>query len=1018
MGPPLRGVYTIPPDVGFVDALAQGLLDAWGDDPLRFADVLVLLPTRRAVRSLRDAFLRVTSGRPLLLPRLRPIGDVEDDDEQVAAAALGEDSAESTTVPPAIEKLAREALLTRLVLAFRDTGGQPIAGSMAQALGLARELGRLIDELQIEGVPFDRLETVVESDFAEHWQQTLRFLRIVGKSWPEILAQRGAIDAVDRRNRLLRLQAARWRAAPPGHPVIAAGSTGTQPATRELLAVVAALPDGCVVLPGLDQALDETGWGAVDVTHPQAGLRDLLLALDAERAAVPLWPAASAPPSPARWLLSTIMRPAETTEAWSADAPLDPAALKHVVRVDCATAQQEAVVVALALREALEPDRRLHLVAGTTSAAVQDTRRRTAALVTPDRELARRVAAELRRWDIAIDDSAGVDLAQTPPGAFLRLLARTLADGFAPVDLLALLKHPLAGLGLARPTLLRAARLLDRLVLRGPRPERGLAAVLQRVEATRFSTEQDRDGVREVITYLSVQVEGLAAHGEAVPAAARLDELARTAEAMAATDTATGVDRLWRGDAGEMLAQAVIDWRRHLQDLPDLPLGELPALLDALLAGAVVRPRHGAHPRLAILGPLEARLQHADVIVLGSLNEGTWPPSVDTGPWLNRPMRTALGLPQPERRVSLAAHDFAQAFAASGVLITRAGRIGGAPTVPSRWLARLDALLGYRTDDARTRPAYLKRGDERVGWAELLDEAPGYAPWARPEPRPPLEARPRELSVSAIEQWRRDPYGLYARRILKLRSLDPLEAALGAADRGSALHATLEKFLALHPGALPADSVTQLLRIGTVELAELLKSPAERAFWWSRFERLAAWIVRQENDRRAAGTRMLAQEVDGRLTIGHGAGAFDVTARADRLDLLADGTVEIIDYKTGRVPQPKELEALFAPQLLLESAIARFGAFDSKVPKEPASVELAYWQIHGRDEGGRIVFVKEGERLSDAMFALLKEMIVRFDRIETAYTPLPWPEFGPFFNDYEHLERVTEWSTGGGGEDI
>ncbi|MCW5744700.1 MAG: double-strand break repair protein AddB [Alphaproteobacteria bacterium] len=995
---PPRGIYTIPPDVSFVDALARGLLDAWGDDPLGFSTLLVLVPTRRAVRALREAFLRATSGRPLLLPRLQPIGDVEEGDEVGAAAALGEDDVDSVAVPPPIDPLAREALLTRLVLAFRDDDTRPIAGSVAQALGLARELGRLLDELQIDGVAFEQLKGVVDAPFAAHWQQTLKFLGIIGEAWPAILAERGVIDAVDRRNRLLRQQAARWRARPPGHPVVAAGSTGTQPATRELLAVVASLPLGCVVLPGLDQVLDEAGWAAIDATHPQAGLRDLLAALGVARTAVPVWPAAGARELPARRLLSAVMRPAETTDAWSTDAPLDPAALERVARVDCATPQQEAVVAALALREALE------------------TPRRTAALVTPDRELARRVTAELQRWGIVIDDSAGIDLAHTPPGAFLRLLARALASGFAPVDLLALVKHPLAGLGMARPALVRAARGLDRRVLRGPKPEAGLAALHHRVAEAGFPLAPDREAVRDLLGRLAACVEPLLARGDRVPAVERLDDLARAAEAMAATESISGADRLWRGDAGEALALAVLEWRRHLRELPQLAVDEIPALLDTLLTGIVVRPRHGAHPRLAILGPLEARLQHADLVVLGGLNEGTWPPAVDTGPWLNRPMRAALGLPQPERRIGLAAHDFAQAFAAANVLVTRAGRVGGAPTVPSRWLARLDALLGHRADDVRTRPAYLRRGDARVVWAEALDEPAQYVSWPRPEPRPPLDARPRELSVSAIEQWRRDPYGLYARRILRLEPLDPLEAELGAADRGSALHAALEEFLSRYPDTLPPDAAAQLLRIGERELAELLKSPGERAFWWSRFERLAAWVVRAEQQRRAAGTRALAHETEGRLVIA-GDKPFVVRARADRIDRRADGVWEIIDYKTGRIPQVKELRALFAPQLLLEASIARFGTFQLPVAADkPEAVELQYWQIHGRDEGGRIEPVKDAAELTEKMFALLGDMIRRFDRPDTAYIPLPWPEFGPYFNDYEHLERVTEWSSGGRGD--
>ncbi|QQS11227.1 MAG: double-strand break repair protein AddB [Rhodospirillales bacterium] len=993
-----RGVLTIAADQPFVDALARGLLAAYGGDPLLFASVRVLLPTRRAARSLREAFLRETRGAPLLLPRLTPVGDVDEDDLAVAATPLGEESDAAFDIPPAIAPLEREAFLTRLVAGYGATSDARVAPSSAQALRLARELARLLDELTIEGVGFERLATVVDEGFASHWQRTLTFLKIVGENWPAKLAERGAIDAVDRRNRLLRAQAARWRAEPPAFPVVAAGSTGTQPATRELLAVVAGLPRGAVVLPGLDQELDDESWSRLDPTHPQFALRELLAALEVDRRAVGAWTSGERVDDARRRALSAVMRPAETTEGWSAGAQLDPESLPHVTRVDCATSQQEAVVVAMAPREALERPGR------------------TAALVTPDRDLARRVAVELRRWDIRIDDSAGAPLAESPPGAFLRLVARLAAGDFAPLDLLAVLKHPLAALKLPRGRALAAVRRLDRLALRGPKPDPGLDAIAAIAEAETAKRPADRAALRDLIARLRTALAAVRNRpAEAIAATARLDALARAAEALAATDTETGAERLWRGDAGEALANAVVAWRDALGELPDVTLAEIPALLDQLLDGIVVRPRHGGHPRLAILGPLEARLQRADLLVLGGLNEGVWPPAVDTGPWLNRPMRDKLGLPRPERRVGLAAHDFAQAFAASEVLLTRADRVGGAPTVASRWLARLDALSLRGEDPRDATPDYVARGRGRAVWADALDAPQVYAPWKRPAPRPPLAARPRELSVSSIEQWRRDPYGLYARKILRLDRLDDIEATPGAAERGSALHATIERFLTAFPDTLPSDAVERMIDIGKQELRDLLRAPAERAFWWSRFERMAAWIVETERARRGGGARPLAHEIAGTLTLRTAGGPFAVTARADRIDRLADGSWEIIDYKTGATPSKRELEALYAPQLPLEAAIATGGGFKAG-GAAPAAVALSYWRLNGQDTGGRIVAIDDAESLRDQTLAMLAAMVARFDDPAVPYDALPWPAFGPRFNDYEHLERVLEWSSGGDGE--
>jgi ATP-dependent helicase/nuclease subunit B len=978
-------VFTIAIDRRFADELARGVLAQYGGDPLALADVLILLPTRRSVRALREAFLRAADGKPTILPRMAPLGDVEEGEWEVAS---GDDGA--LALPPAIEPAERDALLARLVAAFTDRE-QPIAQSSAQALLLARELGRLLDELAIEGVPFDRLEGLVDGNFAGHWQRTLKFLGIVGEAWPQVLAERGQIDAIDRRTRAIRAQAARWRENPPPAPVIAAGSTGSQPATRELLSVVAGLPQGKVVLPGLDRDMDERSWAVLDETHPQFGLRDLLKALGCARTAVADWPGSTG--SARHLLITELMRPAETSEDWSRP-PVS--SLEHVTRVDCATPHQEALVVALALRETLKD-------AG-----------RTAALVTPDRDLARRVAAELRRWNIDIDDSAGTPLLDTPSAELLQALLRAIDTAFSPVALLALLKHPLCTLGGDRATLLDAARRLDRKCLRGLKPSAGIEAIRARVEKAKFGNPADRRVVQDVINRLEAATAGLAA---LMQSGAAPDTLLDAA--IAAAETIASPEALWSGEAGGALADALARLRAAWTGKDAIDGGEWPALFAAMLEPEIVRPGWGRHPRLAIWGPLEARLQRADLLVLGGLNDGTWPPAVETGPWLNRPMRAALGLPQPERRIGLSAHDFAAALGAERVLLTRAEREGGAPTVPSRWLARLDALFGYEPGGDAAPPEYIQRGQRSyLAWADQIDRPlKGYKPWRRPEPRPPIEARPTRLSVSSIEQWRRDPYGLYARRILGLEALDPLEAELGAADRGQALHDALDEFLRAHPsGLLPPAAVAEFEALGQKHLGTLMTAPAERAFWWPRFQRLARWFVTTENERRRAGIRLLGSEITGALTVGPANRPLKIEARADRVDELERGVWEVIDYKTGRVPTNDELEALFAPQLLLEAAMAERGGFD-RIKDKARSVRLSYWQANGLGDGGKVVEIKASEELVPAMLALVEKMAAHFAKPGTPYAALPWPAYIPHFNDYGHLERIAEWSSGSGDEE-
>jgi ATP-dependent helicase/nuclease subunit B len=983
----MNGVFTIAIDRRFADELARGVLADHGGDPLALADLLILVPTRRSVRALREAFLRAANGKPTILPRLAPLGDVDESEWEVAS---GDGSALS--LPPAIEPAERDALLAQLVAAFTDDQGQPIAQSAAQALLLARELGRLLDELAIEGVSFDRLEGLVEGNFASHWQRTLKFLAIVGEHWPIVLADRGQIDAIERRTRAIRAQAARWRERPPATAVIAAGSTGSQPATRELLSVIAGLPHGRIVLPGLDRDMDEMSWEQLDESHPQFGLRELLRALGRERRDVADWPGSGG--SARHLLITELMRPAETSDAWTRP-PIS--SLEHVTRADCATPHHEALAVALALRETLKDDGR------------------TAALVTPDRDLARRVAAELRRWNIDIDDSAGTPLADTPPAALLQALVTAVNEGFAPVALLALLKHPLCTLGGDRAALLDAARRLDAECLRGLKPTPGLEAIRARVEAAKFGDPADQRAVQDVLDRLDAATSSLA---EMMAAGAAPDAFLDAT--IAAAETVASAEALWSGEAGEALAEALARLRAAWAGKDSIAGGEWPALLATMLEPETIRPSYGRHPRLAIWGPLEARLQRADLLVLGGLNEGTWPPAVETGPWLNRPMRSALGLPQPERRIGLSAHDFAAALGAERVLLTRAEREGGAPTVPSRWLARLDALFGYEPESPAAAPEYIQRGRRNyLAWADQLDRPEtGYKPRLRPEPRPPLEARPTRLSVSSIEQWRRDPYGLYARRILGLKALDPLEAELSAADRGNALHDTLDEFLRGHPsGLLPPAAIAEFEALGEKHLGELLTSPAERAFWWPRFRRLAQWFVATENARRGAGARLLASETKGALVVGPPGRPLTIEARADRVDEMEKGAWEIIDYKTGRIPTNDELEALFAPQLLLEAAMGERGGFE-KIKGKAQTVRLAYWQANGLGDGGKVSEIKGSDELVPAMLALVEKMAEHFAKPGTSYPALPWPRYVPHFNDYAHLERIAEWSTAGDDEEV
>ena len=1007
----MKGIFSIRAGRPFADRLAARLLHDFAGRPEELALALVFLPTRRAVRTLRDAFLRQSSGRALLLPRMVPLGDIDDEESLFDEIGPGEGMAEAA---PPIPDLARRLALASLIEEQSWKTGERDALPFDQALKLGGELARLLDQVQTERLSFDRLDRLVPDEYAAHWQITLEFLELVTDQWPATLDRLGFVDPATRREAAVAAQIERWRATQPDHPVIAAGSTGSIPATADLIAAIADLPHGAVILPGLDVHLDEPSWAALGPTHPQYGLKRLLERLSVERDAVAdLDTGTDTGTDPRERLLSDALRPAETTDAWTEITQFDDIALDGLTRIDCTDAAEEAAVIALIMRRTLTDE------VGDTPA--------DCALVTPDRALARRVATELARWRIGIDDSAGQPLRDTPVGTFLALVLDCVAEQAAPIPLLALFKHPLCAAGRPAASFRSLARGLERHVLRGPRPAPGLAGLAAALDAA-LDAAQSRAGTTETTETQDELAHLIGWIGELAPlfqpferileaGAAPLRDFVAAhiglAEALAADDRESGAALLWTGEDGEAAASFVADLIDAADRLTPPPARLYRSLFAELIADRVVRPRFGTHPRLAILGPLEARLQHYDVMILGGLNEGSWPPDPAIDPWMGRHMREAFGLPSPERRIGLAAHDFVQASCADRVFWTRAARVDGAPTVPSRWLTRIDTIL-----DAARVERRLTAQEPWRDWARMIDTNPdAAAPVARrPAPKPPVAARPRRLSVSDIERWMRDPYDIYAKHILRLRALDPIDAAADQADYGNVIHATLDRFIAAHPtGPLPDDAPAELLRLGRDAFAPFDAMPGVRAFWWPRFERIAHWFIAHETDRRPL-LAMAHAELSGSLEIAGPAGPFKLTARADRIDHMAAGGLEIVDYKTGAVPSDKEVEHGFSPQLPLEAAIAAAGGFEGLAPT-PAGA-LSYWRITGGQPPGEVKSLRaEAATLADEALAGLTDLVARFDDPETPYLSQPRPDQAPKYSDYEHLARIKEWRGGDGSGD-
>lgn len=971
-------IATIVPSAPFARTLAATLRERYGEGET-LSRVLLLLPTRRACLAMREAFLDGAHHPALLLPRIEPLGEV-DADLWMTGVLYGASARTAEEIPPAMPPAARIMKLARLVHRFEVVGRArrgPVAATMEHAVALAEALSSLLDECTRERVPPEKLrEAASREEFARHWEISLEFLDIVLTHWPQVEREEGYVSPARRQDLLLGHLAEHWRAHPPAHPVIAAGTTGSIPATADLLSVIARLPEGEVVLPGLDTALDRHAWEAIGPTHPQYILKGLLERIGARREEVDVWGEEKEPRRVA--LLREAMLPPEASDRWVSlerDAFLTGDSAFSCVL--CRNEEHEAAAIALALRSALE------------------TEGKTAMLVTPDRALARRVAGMLGRWRLRVDDSSGRRLSEVPAAVFLRLIADCAASDGAPVPLLSLLRHPFCVMGRSGEEVRRLTRLIETHLLRGVRPPGGMEGLLAHARGNSALPAEALSLLEQAVQALHPLSEALTGgYTRKKEFTALLSLHLRALEALAG-------EAPWTDHAGEKLHAALTEIAAHAGALGAIDPSSYGGVAENLLRMSMYQPPYGGHPRLSIVSPQEARMQWADLIVLGGLNEGVWPAPVSADPWMNDTMRAAVGLPPHMRAIGQSAHDVSLLACASEALLTRARKQANAPGIASRWWLRLQAVLGEERMKAS--------GGAWAEWADALLSAPAQTPLSPPLPRPPLAARPTQLWATQVETLMRDPYRFYASRILGLRPLDPLDAGLGAGDFGEAVHSMLERFVQRYPGKAPEDARAQLEAMGREALEAHFHHPQVEAFWLPRIRRIAQWVAAREMTRGAEGIERVDAESNAERRLAAAGADYAICARIDRLERYADGSLRVIDYKTNEPPPQKDIRRGVACQLLLGAWIV--AGRDGVALRHPQ-----YWKVSGAREAGRVVplpGVKDDDAYDATSLRATQEglgrLLAHFADERTAYVVCTDPALALKHNDYEHLERRSEW---------
>lgn len=1057
-----KRVLAIAPGAAFLRTVTETLCNgtlapSWRydpADPLSLARVTIFVPTRRSARVLRSEFVDFLGGKSAILPIIRPLGEADDDSGFFDAAMP-----EILDLAPPVSGTARLLELARLILAWRNSLPAAISdvhsesplvapASPADAVWLARALGEIIDDMDTEERDWSELAKLDTTDHARWWQLTAEFLKIASEFWPARLAEINRSSAIRHMNSVLRSESRRMEANAGTDPVIVAGSTGSIPAAADLIATVARMPNGVVVLPGLDRTLTESEWQTIGLnpedpasrTHPQYGLFVLLRKLGLTRKDIPFLGDEPEDLAARAAILSVAMAPAGATDRWNAwrQEKMERAGLENLFEkafgdaalIEADNEREEATAIAIALRMALD---RPGLHGGPSRAA----------LVTPDRVLARRVASELQRFGIIADDSAGTPLSATPQASLLALMLEAILRPGDPLTIVSLLKHPLARFGLDQASFQASATALELLALRGGNGETDIAdleALLERqmaIHAANRHTASWRKSLpadageiaAELVRRITLAVEPLAsvftrkARSEGRMTQTRLTmklDLARWAERTGrvieavCTDDRGDLAALWSGEAGDRLAGLLSE----LIDSGETFHVDGPQWVDimaALIAGDAVKPRAMSHPRVFIFGAMEARLQTMDMMVLGGMNEGMWPGQTANNPFLSRSMKTAIGLEPPERRIGQLAHDFEMANGTRHIIYSRALRQGSTPAVASRWLQRMMALGGE---------AFAKklraRGEQYREWAAMVDDGPSQKPASRPAPKPPAELQPTSYSFSEVGRLRRDPYAIYARRVLKLDPVDAFNRDPDAAERGTIYHRIVERFIAGgHIAGTPAAREAMEQIIDTVFDTAALPAHID-VVWRPRFRAVAARFMETEAERHPHVKRRITEAGAGMDLPGAG---LRLTGIADRIDILKSGIADIIDYKTGSSPTVSQARSLLDPQLALEAAALRHGAFRDAGAKEPG--DLLYIRLKPGD-GYRIERVnnegaargkgqpKSAADLAEESLRQLVKFVWMLRHGENGFASRLIPERqSGWGGEYDHLARVAEWSTAG-----
>lgn len=984
----MKNVFNISPVYSFLDVLGEYVLNTAKSQNLNIANDIILLPTRRACRALKEVFVHLNGGASVL-PKILPLGDVDEDG--FAFLDYENDNIIAEELPPAIPDVERNLILSTLIKQKNHSLNDE------QAFALAVDLAHLMDTVEMEMLDFSGLSGIVREDLSIYWQDTLEFLQIITEHYPKILKERGYLNPIDRKIKLIYKQVEIWKTHPISGRIFVAGSTGSLVPISYMINAISEMENGYVILPHLDRVLSDTDFSKVGQNHPQYGIKNLLLKMGVKRSeVVDLEPSSTQTiASKDREILSSyIMLNSALDDTWQNMPVVSQDVLDGVSKIVLKTDSDETLAISLCLKKMVEDGKKT-------------------LLITPDRKIAKSVASELKRWNIIVDDSAGISASEIDTGNYMILLLNAIIDKYPPFEMLSVLKHKFTHLGYSKKELEYICNNLERLVLREKFGLEDIDKIKSKAEEVKIQKEEIV--ITPILKLLSQLKEKASLFADIFKTedgkASLYDILSNhikiTEEFIQNNKKEPGfVDKiLYNGDLSAQFSNALRELLATLLKLKNDDLGidrmDLKSYRDFIanyLFNLKLRPTVNSHPLIAIMNSIEARLLDADVFIIAGLNEQTFPSTTADDPWMSRPMKSNFGLPLPERKIGLSSHDFTEFFCKPEVIMTRAVKVDGTNTIESRWLQKLDAIVQIKNlhiDEEFSKTISY--------WTLNIDKSESVpTKCERPAPKPPAYARPKELWATSIEKLYRDPYIIFANKILKLEKAKDIDIDIMPADFGNIIHNSLDEFK--NKNLSTYEELMDIIKRNAIpyESIDVID------FWMKKFDDIAKWFIDYEAS--LQNVNATYTEISGEMKITPN---FTLKAKADRIDILKNsGGASISDYKTGTAPSSREVESGLAPQLLLEALILNNGGFNIKGKTKTS--ELNYLEIA---KGKVRTFTNENKFLDELLQKtreMLFDTISRFENENTPYLSRPNPsKVGVTieeYSEYTHLARVKEWS--------